>query len=142
MESPQSIGEATGDGKVLAQLYHALHAKHLLKIDKDYIVSNGNIEIVDELTGRVAENRRWPDGLHAAVEAKENCLKECNGRILNSICLQHFLTYYPRISGMTATAQVAEEEFRNFYNLHIVVLPPNRPCCRKDFPLRGRYCFW
>jgi preprotein translocase subunit SecA len=142
MESPQSIGEATGDGKVLAQLYHALHAKHLLKIDKDYVVRNGNIEIVDELTGRVAENRRWPDGLHAAVEAKENCLKECNGRILNSICLQHFLTYYPRISGMTATAQVAEEEFRNFYNLHIVVLPPNRPCCRKDFPLRGRYCFW
>lgn len=120
--------------KKLAQLHHALHAEYLLHIDKDYIVRNGTIEIVDELTGRVAENRRWPDGLHAAVEAKENCLKECNGRILNSICLQHFLSHYPRISGMTATAQVAEEEFRNFYNLHIVVLPPNRPCCRKDFP--------
>jgi preprotein translocase subunit SecA len=116
----------------LAMLSYALHAEYLLCKDEDYIVRNGKVELVDEFTGRVADKRRWPDGLQAAVEAKENLSVQAKGAILNSITLQHFIQLYPKLSGMTATAQRAEEEFRNFYNLRIVVVPPHNPCVRKD----------
>jgi len=99
----------------------------------DYIIRKNKVELVDEFTGRVADKRRWPDGLQAAIEAKENINIQSKGNILNSITLQHFLQLYPKICGMTATAQPAEEEFRSFYNLHIVVIPPNEPCIRIDY---------
>jgi preprotein translocase subunit SecA len=117
---------------LLAGLSHALHAEFLLHIDKDYIIRNSRVELVDEFTGRVADKRRWPDGLQAAVEAKEGCLIQSKGTILNSIALQHFIQLYPFVCGMTATAQVSEEEFREFYDLHIVVIPPHSPCIRQD----------
>lgn len=117
---------------ILVGIEHAVHARHLLKKDKDYIVRDGRVELIDEFTGRVAHKRRWPDGLQAAVEAKENCLKAKRGAILNSIPLQHFVRLYSKISGLTATAQASEEEFREFYNLHIVVIPPHRQCIRID----------
>ncbi len=118
----------------LSRLGHALDARHLLHPDEDYIVRNNRIELVDEFTGRVADKRRWPDGLQAAVEAKEGISAESNGIILNSITLQHFARLYPKLAGMTATAQAAQEEFRGFYKLNVVVIPPHRPCRRKDLP--------
>jgi preprotein translocase subunit SecA len=118
--------------ELLAHLSYALHAQHLLHLDKNYIISNGRVELVDEFTGRVALRRRWPEGLQAAVEAKENLPVRSNGGILNSIALQFFLRLYPKLSGMTATAQRAHEEFREFYGLHITVIPSNKTCIRKD----------
>ncbi|MBI5605933.1 MAG: accessory Sec system translocase SecA2 [Deltaproteobacteria bacterium] len=132
---------ASENTDLLPQLNCALHAELLLHRDVDYIVRNGKIELVDEFTGRVADKRRWPDGLQAALEAKENVPTRTHGQVLNSITLQHFLQLYPKICGMTATARSAEEEFRQFYNLSIVSIPPHRPCIRidhKDLVFRTR----
>jgi preprotein translocase subunit SecA len=115
-----------------AQLRHALHAEHLLRRDVDYIVRGGRIELVDESTGRVADRRHWPDGLHAAVEAKEGLRLTSEGRILGQVTLQHFLGLYPRLAGMTATAQAAAEELEAFYGLRTVVVPSHRPTVRTD----------
>jgi preprotein translocase subunit SecA len=117
---------------LLTRLNCAIHAETLLRRDIDYIVRDGGIELVDEFTGRVADRRRWPDGLQAAIEAKENIRIQSKGKILNSITLQHFLGLYPKLSGMTATAHTSENEFAGFYGLKIVVIPPNRPPIRKD----------
>ena len=119
---------------LLTRINCALHARYLLRRDVDYIVRNGKIEQVDEFTGRVAQGRRWPDGLQAAVEAKENITGELKGTILNSITLQHFLRMYPKIGAMTATAVSAEDEFKFIYDLNIVVIPPHKPCKRIDHP--------
>jgi preprotein translocase subunit SecA len=117
---------------LLTRLNQALHAEYLLHRDIDYIVRKGKIEIVDEFTGRVVEDRHWPDGLQAAVEAKEKLRLGSGGSILGSITLQHFLELYPKISGMTATAQPAADELKQFYGLTVVVVPPNRACIRVD----------
>lgn len=119
---------------LLTRLNQALHAEYLLHRDIDYIVRKGKIEIVDEFTGRVVEDRHWPDGLQAAVEAKEKLRLGSGGSILGSITLQHFLELYPKICGMTATAQPAADEFKQFYGLTVVVVPTNRPCIRIDHP--------
>ncbi len=119
---------------LLTRLNQALHAEFLLHQDIDYIVRKGKIEIVDEFTGRVVEDRHWPDGLQAAVEAKEKLRLGSGGSILGSITLQHYLELYPKISGMTATAQPAADELKQFYGLTVVVVPPNRPCIRIDHP--------
>jgi preprotein translocase subunit SecA len=100
----------------------------------DYIVREGQIEIVDEYTGRVVDNRHWPDGLQAAVEAKEGLLRKTEGRILASITLQHLFRLYPAFSGMRATARSAAEEFQEFYGLKVVVIPPHAPGNRIDHP--------
>lgn len=119
---------------LLTKVNQALHAEFLIHRDIDYIVRKGQIEIVDEFTGRVVEDRHWPDGLQAAVEAKEKLRLGSGGSILGSITLQHFLQLYPKISGMTATAQSAADELLQFYNLKVVVIPPHKPCIRKDSP--------
>jgi len=119
---------------LLTQLNLALHAKELLRKDVDYIVQAGKVELVDELTGRVVEDRHWPDGLQTALEAKEGLRVQPQGRILGSITLQHFLRSYPKLAGMTATAQPAAEELKEFYGLNVVVVPPNRVCIRIDQP--------
>ncbi|MFZ5643073.1 MAG: accessory Sec system translocase SecA2 [Bacillota bacterium] len=119
---------------LLTDLYCALHAGILLKRDVDYIIRNGRVELVDELTGRIADRRQWPGGLQAAVEAKEGLILQSEGRVLGSITLQHFLGLYPGICGMTATAQTSVEEFRETYSLEVVTIPPNRPCIRIDQP--------
>jgi preprotein translocase subunit SecA len=118
--------------ELLARLNFALHAQYLLHRDKNYIVRNSRVELVDEFTGRIADKKQWPEGLQAAVEAKENLSMKSNGVILNSIALQHFIRLYPKLCGMTGTASPAHEEFREFYGLHIVVVPTNKPCIRKD----------
>ncbi len=119
---------------LLTAVYCALHAEVLLRRDVDYIVRNDRIEIVDEFTGRVMDKRHWPDGLQAAVEAKEDLLRKSGGRVLGSITLQHFLGLYPRLCGMTATASPSAAEFREFYGLSVTVVPSHRPCVRIDHP--------
>jgi len=117
-----------------ARVRNALHALHFLERDVDYIVRGGKIELVDDFTGRVAERRRWPDGLQAALEAKEGLHPQPEGRILGSITLQHFLRLYPRLAGMTATAEPAAEELFDFYGLRVAVVPTHRPMVRSDEP--------
>lgn len=119
---------------LLTELNVALHAKVLLRRDVDYIVRQGKIELVDEFTGRVATGRRWPDGLQAAIEAKEGLAVQRAGTVRGSITLQHFLPLYPKIAGMTATATSAANEFEQFYALTIVVIPPNCESIRTDQP--------
>jgi preprotein translocase subunit SecA len=117
---------------LLSKLNCALHAEYLLIKNVDYIIRNGKVELVDEFTGRVAEKRRFQDGLQEAIESKEKLNIQSKGKILNLITLQHFVRLYPKLCGMTATAEQAEEEFRKFYGLDIVVIPSNRPCVRID----------
>jgi preprotein translocase subunit SecA len=121
---------------LLAAVRNAMHAEFLLDRDVDYIVRNGRVELVDELTGRVVDDRQWPDGLQAAIEAKEGLDLQPEGRILGSITMQHFMLSYPRLAGMTATAQPAAEELKDAYGLEIVVIPTHRPCIRVDHPDR------
>ncbi len=121
---------------LLTGLQVVLHAEVLLRRDVDYILRDGRIELVDEFTGRVREDRRWPDGLHAALQAKEGVEVEAEGRVLGSITLQHYLAGYEHLAGMTATAQPAAEELEAFYGLRTVVVPPNRDCVRVDHPDR------
>ncbi|MEW6366389.1 MAG: accessory Sec system translocase SecA2 [Acidobacteriota bacterium] len=117
---------------LLSAVSVALHAEVLLHRNRDYIVRDGRIELVDEFTGRVADNRRWPHGIQAAVEAKEGLEVHQEGRILASIPIQHFVRLYPRIAGMTATAEPAAEEIHELYGMPTVVFPPHRPCIRRD----------
>ena len=121
---------------LLTSLNCALHAESLLKKDVDYIVRDGKIELIDEYTGRVAENRHLPDGLQAALAAKEGLQSKAGGKILGTITLQHFISLYPKICGMTATAHASAMEFEDIYELQVVQIPPNRPNIRIDHPHR------
>lgn len=121
---------------LLTSLNCALHVESLLKKDVDYIVRDGKIELIEEYTGRVAENRYLPDGLQAALAAKEGLQSKSGGKILGTITLQHFLSLYPKICGMTATAHASAMEFEDIYALQVVQIPPNRPNIRIDHPHR------
>jgi preprotein translocase subunit SecA len=120
----------------LTRVNVALHAEALLQRDVDYIVRDGKVELINASRGRVARLQRWPDGLHAAVEAKEGLAASQSGEILDSITIQSLLRRYPTVCGMTGTAVAAGEQLREFYGLEIVVIPPNRPCVRTDEPDR------
>lgn len=119
---------------LLTELNLALHATVLMRRDVDYIVRFDRVEIVDDFTGRIVEDRHWPDGLQAAIEAKEGVRRSDEGRVLGSITLQHFLGQYPHLCGMTATAEPAADELFDFYGLELLKVPPNRPCIRTDHP--------
>lgn len=125
-----------GNEELLAAVRNALHAEALLERDVDYIVRRGAVELVDEFTGRVAEKRHWPDGLHGAVEAKEGLALGADGELLGSITLQHLIRLYPRRCGMTATARSAAEELAEVYGLEVAAIPSHRPCVRRDLPDR------
>jgi len=116
----------------VARVHAALVARHLLRLDVDYIVRGGRIELVDGFTGRVADRRRWPWGVQAALEAKETLEPTVEGRIYGSIAVQHLLALYPRLGAMTATAVPAAEELAEAYGLGVVVVPPERPSRRVD----------
>ncbi len=122
------------NGPLLAALVQALHAHALLRRDVDYIVRGGQVVLVDENKGRTAALRRWPEGLQAAVEAKEGVAIRHAGRILGSITLQSFIALYPRVCGMTGTAASQATEFREIYGLEVVVVPTHRPLVRRDLP--------
>jgi preprotein translocase subunit SecA len=121
-----------GNADLVEALHCALRAHALLRRDIDYLVRDGRIEIIDEFTGRVVDRRHWPDGLQAAVEAKEGLVRRSQGRILGSITLQHFFGLYPVLAGMTATARSAAHELREFYRLRTVIVPPHVPSRRID----------
>ncbi len=112
----------------------ALHAHALLRRDVDYIVKEGVIESVDEFKGRVAQDRRWPAGLHSAIEAKEGVAIRTQGRVLGSITLQNLVARYRHVCGMTGTATTQADEFLKIYNLDVEVIPTNRPMIRIDHP--------
>ncbi len=120
----------------LTQLNVALHAQALLQRDVDYIVRHGRIQLVSASRGRVARRQRWPDGLQAAVEAKEGLRATESGEILDSITIQALVRRYPVACGMTGTAVAVGEQLREFYGLEVAVIPPNRPCIREDEPDR------
>lgn len=119
---------------LLTSLNCALHVESLLNKDIDYIVRDGKIEQIEEYTGRVAENRYLPDGLQAALAVKEGLQWSVGGRILGTITLQHFISLYPGICGMTATAHASAMEFKAVYMLQVVQIPPNRTNIRIDHP--------
>ncbi len=121
---------------LLSAVQHSLHARALLQRDVDYLVDDGVVESVDEFKGRIAENRRWPAGLHTAIEAKEGLALKAQGRILGSITLQNLISLYPMVCGMTGTAATQAEELRLVYGLDVEVIPTNRPMIRTDLPDR------
>ena len=121
---------------VSANLVHqfqvALKAKELFHKDKEYIITNGEVKIVDEFTGRVLDGRRWSDGLHQAVEAKEGASIKEENQTLATITLQNYFRLYEKLAGMTGTAETEAAEFYNTYGLHVVPVPTNLPIVRKD----------
>jgi preprotein translocase subunit SecA len=146
-EGIRVMENATGCGNLyeernlplLTAVQDALHAHALLHRDVDYVVKSGAVEMVDEFKGRTAQDRRWPAGLHTAIETKEGVAAKLQGMILGSITLQHLVALYPRICGMTGTATSSELEFKIMYILPVDVIPTNRPMIRVDHPDR---VFW
>ncbi len=125
------------DPNNINQLHHisqALKAHVLFQRDVDYIVRNGEVVIVDEFTGRSMEGRRYSDGLHQALEAKEGVKVEKENQTLATITFQNYFRMYDKLAGMTGTADTEAPEFQKIYNLDVVVIPTNRDMIRKDFP--------
>ncbi len=116
------------------QLTQALRAKELYKRDKDYIVGDGEVKIVDEFTGRVLEGRRWSDGLHQAVEARERVQINEENHTWATVTLQNYFRQYTKLAGMTGTAETEASEFASTYELPVVPIPTNRPMIRLDQP--------
>jgi preprotein translocase subunit SecA len=118
--------------QVVHHLNQALRANVMFKLDTDYIVKDGKIIIIDEFTGRMMDGRRWSDGLHQAVEAKEGVQIEPENQTLASITFQNFFRMYPKIGGMTGTAATEAQEFFDIYKMNCVTIPTNVPVQRKD----------
>ena len=114
------------------QLQAALRAKELFKRDKDYVVQQGEVRIVDEFTGRILEGRRWSEGLHQAVEAKEGVKIKEENQTLATITLQNYFRMYDKLAGMTGTAETEASEFASTYDLQVVPIPTHRPLARLD----------
>ena len=117
---------------LMHHVYAALRANHLYNRDQHYVVQNGEVVIVDEFTGRLMTGRRWSDGLHQAVEAKERVQIQSENQTLASITFQNYFRMYAKLAGMTGTADTEAYEFQEIYGLETVVIPPNMPTIRKD----------
>ncbi len=120
--------------EILHHLNQALKAHTMFKRDVDYIVKDNQVVIVDEFTGRLMEGRRYSDGLHQALEAKENVKIANENQTLASITFQNYFRMYDKLSGMTGTAETEAAEFKKIYNLDVLVIPTHKPMIRKDFP--------
>ncbi len=120
--------------KFMHYVQAALRAQHLYKREVDYIVRDGEIVIVDEFTGRTMEGRRWSEGLHQAIEAKEGLRVQAENQTMASITYQNFFRLYEKLSGMTGTADTEAYEFLDIYRLEVVVVPTHRPMIRNDYP--------
>ncbi len=120
--------------ETLHHVQQALRAHALFKLDVDYVVKDGEVLIVDEFTGRLMPGRRWSDGLHQAIEAKEGVKIENENQTLATITFQNYFRMYEKLSGMTGTADTEAEEFHKIYKLDVVVIPTNRVLLRPDFP--------
>ena len=119
-------------GQLVNHLNQALRAQFLFKRDVDYVVTDGEVKIVDEFTGRIMEGRRYSEGLHQALEAKERVLIREENQTLATITLQNYFRLYQKLAGMTGTAMTEEAEFRQIYNLPVMAIPANRPNARTD----------
>ncbi len=117
---------------LMHHVYAALRARHLYHRDQHYVVQNGEVVIVDEFTGRLMTGRRWSDGLHQAVEAKERVRIQNENQTLASVTFQNYFRLYGKLAGMTGTADTEAYEFQEIYGLETVVIPPNKPTIRKD----------
>ncbi len=117
---------------LIHHLYAALRAHNLFHLDQNYVVQNNEVIIVDEFTGRLMAGRRWSDGLHQAVEAKEGVAIQKENQTLASITFQNYFRMYNKLSGMTGTADTEAYEFQSIYNLETVIIPPHRPTVRND----------
>jgi preprotein translocase subunit SecA len=115
-------------------VHQALKAHALFTVDVDYVVKDGQVMIVDEFTGRLMPGRRWSDGLHQAIEAKENVKIENENQTLASITFQNYFRLYNKLAGMTGTAETEQAEFAKIYNLDVMVIPTHRPMIRADNP--------
>nr|ARW68246.1 preprotein-translocase subunit a [Chondria sp. (in: red algae)] len=118
----------------LKYIINALKAKELFLRNKDYIIKDQKVVIVDEFTGRIMDGRRWSDGLHQAIEAKEELCIEKENRTLASITYQNLFLIYKKLCGMTGTAKTEENEFLNIYKTYVIEVPTNKKCVRKDLP--------
>ena len=120
------------------ELYHhinqALKAHAIMKKDVDYVAKDGEIVIVDEFTGRLMFGRRYSEGLHQAIEAKEGLRIQRESKTLATITFQNYFRMYNKLSGMTGTAKTEEEEFKSIYKMDVVVIPTNKPVQREDLP--------
>lgn len=134
IESMLGIDDIYADpsGQLANHLQQALKAQFLFHRDVDYVVIDGEVKIVDEFTGRIMEGRRYSEGLHQALEAKEKVLVREENQTLATITLQNYFRLYEKLSGMTGTAMTEDAEFRQIYNLPVMAIPPNRPVVRKD----------
>ena len=134
IESMLGIDDIYADpsGQRANHLQQALKAQFLFHRDVDYVVVDGEVKIVDEFTGRIMEGRRYSEGLHQALEAKERVLVREENQTLATITLQNYFRLYEKLSGMTGTAMTEDAEFREIYKLPVVAIPPNRPVARKD----------
>ena len=112
----------------------ALRARFMMHRDKDYVVKNGEIVIVDEFTGRLMFGRRYSDGLHQSIEAKENVKVQGESKTLATITFQNYFRMYDKLAGMTGTAKTEEDEFNKIYKLDVYVIPTNKPAIRRDLP--------
>ena len=120
------------NNELVHYIHQALKANYLMKKDRDYIVADGEVVIVDEFTGRLMIGRRFNEGLHQAIEAKEHVRVQSENQTLATITFQNYFRMYDKLSGMTGTAKTEEDEFQDIYNLDVVVMPTNRPMIRKD----------
>ena len=120
--------------KYVHHLETAVKAQAIFERDKDYVVKEGEVIIVDPFTGRLQPGRRWSEGIHQAIEAKEGVKIEKETRSSGSITFQNYFRFYKKLSGMTGTAETSAEEFLKVYNLDVMVIPTNRPVIRKDHP--------
>lgn len=123
-----------GGVKFVHHLEQALKAGVLFKRDKDYIVKEGEVIIVDEFTGRLMPGRRYSEGLHQAIEAKENVIVNRESRTVATITFQNYFRLYKKLAGMSGTAATSQEEFHKVYNLDVAVIPTNKPMIREDGP--------
>ncbi|NPA57743.1 MAG: preprotein translocase subunit SecA, partial [Aquificae bacterium] len=119
---------------ILHAITQSLRANTLFHRDVDYVVKDGQVIIVDEFTGRLMPGRRWSDGLHQAIEAKEGVKIEAENQTLASITFQNYFRMYDKLAGMTGTAETEAEEFKEIYGLDVLVIPTNKPVIRKDYP--------
>ncbi len=119
-------------GQLPNHLQQALRAQFLFHRDVDYVVTDGEVKIVDEFTGRIMEGRRYSEGLHQALEAKEHVLVRQENQTLATITLQNYFRLYEKLSGMTGTAMTEDAEFRQIYKLPVMAIPPNKPVIRED----------
>lgn len=128
-------GESLYEPRHISLMHHlmvALRAHNLFFRDQQYVVQDGEVVIVDEFTGRLMAGRRWSDGLHQAVEAKEGVRIQNENQTLASITFQNYFRMYDKLAGMTGTADTEAYEFQEIYSLETVIIPPNRPLARKD----------